>query len=362
MLSIIKQPPSSTSLVAARLISRFYILALLLLGCSAPGWAATFPLPTDGSNIVGQIRVVIASHHNTLLDIARHYDLGYNEITAANPQVSIWLPKAGTLIVVPTEFILPPRPWTGIIVNIAQRRLYYFPRPKANQPAMVVTFPIGISRPGWSTPLGKTRVIAKFKDPSWIVPKDIVAEHRSQGNVNFPTYFPPGPGNPMGMLALETGFSEIFIHGTNRPWGVGMRVSHGCMHLYPENAARLFAQVPVGTPLSIVNLPFLIGDRDNTLYLSASRPVAEYPEAQQSLSNLAMEAMTLYMVHHDGALPKVDWRAVRQVADTHGVIPVPISVGAPTIEQIIASIKPEKYEYQPYGIDANDAAQPGNAN
>ncbi|MDA8327482.1 MAG: L,D-transpeptidase family protein [Betaproteobacteria bacterium] len=352
-----KQTHSQAPANTAPLISRFRIFLLLFLGWSASSWGATYPLPANGSNIVGQIQVVTIDAHNTLLDIARHYDLGYNEITAANPKVSIWLPGEGTKIVVPTEFILPPRPWTGIIINIAQRRLYYFPQTKAHNRATVVTFPIGISRHNWSTPLGKTRIIAKFKDPSWIVPKDIWEEHHSQGNANFPKYFPPGPDNPMGMLALETGFPEIFIHGTNHPWGVGMRVSHGCLHLYPENAAYLFPNVPVGTPVRIINQPFLVGERGHTLYLSVSRPVDE-PDIQKNLSNRATEAVILYMVQYEGPLPKVDWNRIKQIAETQNLIPTPISAGALTIEQIIASIAPEEYKYAPYDIDANNAATP----
>jgi L,D-transpeptidase ErfK/SrfK len=354
---VMKQTRSQIPANTAPPISRFRILLLLLLGWSASSWGASFLLPVNGSNIVGQIQVVTADAHNTLLDIARHYDLGYNEITAANPKVSIWLPGEGTRIVIPTEFILPPRPWAGIIINIAQRRLYYFPRPKAHERAIVVTFPIGISRPNWATPLGKTRIIAKFKDPSWIVPKDIWEEHHSQGNANFPKYFPPGPDNPMGMLALETGFPEIFIHGTNHPWGVGMRVSHGCLHLYPENAAYLFPSVPVGTPVRIINQPFLVGERNHALYLSVSRPVDEQG-IQKSLPDRATEAVILYMVQYEGPLPKVDWNRIKHIAETQNLIPTPISAGAPTIEQIVASIAPEEYKYAPYGIDANSAAAP----
>ena len=162
----------------------------------------------------------------------------------------------------------------------------------------------------------------------------------------------------MGMLALETGFSEIFIHGTNRPWGVGMRVSHGCLHLYPENAAYLFPEVPVGTQVSIIDQPFLVGERDHVLYLSASQSVAEHTGVQKSLPNQAMEAVILYMMQQDGSLPKIDWDRIRQIAEAQRIIPIPVSVGAPTIDQIIASIAPEEYKYAPYGIDANDAADP----
>ncbi len=341
-------------------LSAARLLILLLASWSIAGWGATFLLPVDGSNMVGRIRVITPDPDNTMLDIARHYDLGYNEITAANPGVSIWLPGAGARIIVPTEFILPPRPWTGIIINIAQRRLYYFPPPKGKEPATVITFPTGISRPGWSTPLGKTRIIAKFKDPSWIVPKDIVAEHRSKDNPNFPDYFPPGPNNPMGMLALETGFSEIYIHGTNRPWGVGMRVSHGCVHLYPENAASLFSSVRVGTPVTIINQPFLVGMNKGMLYLSAAKPVSEYPGSQMSPANQAAQAVVDYLTRHAGSVPDIDWDRIRQAADSESIIPVPIGAGAPTLDQLIDAIQPEKYDYAPYGIDANDAGQPVN--
>ena len=319
---------------------------------------ATYALPTDGSTLIGRLQVVVPDGRSTLLDIARHYDLGYDEITAANPGVSIWLPGAGRRIVVPTEFVLPPRPWTGIVINIPQRRLYYFPRRKGNEPATVVTFPLGISRPGWSTPLGETRITAKYKDPSWWVPKSIQEEHRRQGDANFPTYFPPGPGNPMGMLALQTGFAQIYVHGTNRPWGVGMRVSHGCLHLYPENAAYLFPHVPVGTPVRIIDEPVLVGMRGGALYLSVSEPVEGYPGDKDSMLIRALDALVQYKARHKGAVPKIDWRRVREVVEARQILPVPVSVGSPDLGQVLAGIRPQPYRYAPYGIDANDAAPP----
>jgi L,D-transpeptidase ErfK/SrfK len=346
-----KQLPFFALPAVARPIHGLHVLLLVLLSWAVPGWGATFLLPTDGSTVVGQLHVVTADSRNTLVDIARHYDLGYEEITLANPGVSVWVPGEGTRIVVPTEFILPPQPWVGIVVNIPQRRLYYFPPHTAKEPATVVTFPIGIARPGWPTPLGSTRIIAKEKDPSWVVPKNIQEEHRSQGEVNFPDYFPPGPNNPMGMLALETGFSQIFIHGTNRPWGVGTQVSHGCIHLYPENAAFLFPRVPVGTPVRIINQPVMVGDRDHLIYLSVSAPIDEYPVPEGGLFMQAMEALTRYT-------PKINWDRVQQTVNARQVVPVPVNADAPSLEQILAAIKPEKYDFEPYGIEANDATPP----
>jgi len=351
-----KRIPCTPPTAAARSVPGLHALVLLLLFWAVPGWAATFQLPENGSNMVGRLQVVTADAHNTLLDIARHYDLGYEEITVANPGVSLWLPGEGTPVVVPTQFILPPQPWKGIVINIPQRRLYYFPRHTGREPATVVTFPVGIARPGWPTPLGTTRIIAKYKDPSWIVPKDIQAEHRSQGEADFPDYFPPGPNNPMGMLALETGFSQIFIHGTNRPWGVGMQVSHGCVHLYPENAAYLFPAVPAGTPVRIINQPVLVGHDKHMLYLSVSRPVGEYPGDQGSLLKRAIDAVVR---DETPDTPKIDWDRVQQVVDAKRILPIPVSVDAPRLDDLIATIKPVKYGFAPYGIEANDAAPPG---
>lgn len=320
--------------------------------------AGTFALPRDGATVVGHIQVIrLINARNTLFDIARHYDLGYNEITAANPSLSLWLPGAGTRVVVPTEFILPPKPWVGIVIDVARRRLYYFPKPKRGMPAQVVTFPVGISVPGWATPLGQTKIIAKYKNPSWIVPKNIQEEHKLEGQPRFPKYFPPGPDNPMGMLAMETGFSEIFIHGTSRPWGVGMRVSHGCLHLYPENAAYLFPRLPIGTPVRIVDQPFLVGERGGVLYMSASKSLPEYP-VKESFLTRAVAAVVRYQASHPAIDPPVQWKRMLKVAQARGVVPTPISAGAAKLSQEIAEIPPTDYRFSPYGIDGNDGAPP----
>ena len=155
----------------------------------------------------------------------------------------------------------------------------------------------------------------------------------------------------MGMLALQTGFAQIYIHGTNRPWGVGMRVSHGCLHLYPEHAAYLFPEVPVGTPVRIINQPVMAGNRDDQLYLSVFEPVDGYPDNQGSLLAQAMDALAL----HDAP---VDWQRVERAVDIKGIVPTPVSVGAPSLDDLMALIKPEKYDFEPYGIEANDAMPP----
>lgn len=335
-------------------------MALLAMAlAAAPARAETYLLPTDGSSVVGGIQVVtIANADTTLLDVARHYDLGYQEITVANPAVGPWVPKLGSRVVVPTEFILPPGPWEGIVVNIPQRRLFYFPTPPAGQPAVVMTFPISIARAGWSTPLGRTRIVAKHRDPSWFVPKNIQEEHRAEGEPRFPTYFPPGPDNPMGMLALQTGFAEIFIHGTNKPWGVGMRTSHGCMHLYPEDAAKLFDIVPVGTPVRIIDEPVTIGARGGTLYLSATEALAEYPRDYPEATRAVAAYIAFTQTPGHAAFAELDWPRLQAAVAARRILPVPVSRGAPGVDEEIAAVPPQPYEHAPYGPDANDAAVP----
>jgi len=317
-------------------------------------------MPPLGSNMVGALQAItVANPETTLLDIARHFDLGYHEITAANPAVSEWLPKVGTKVLIPTEFILPSVPYKGIVVNIPQRRLFYFVPPSHDKPAKVITFPISISRPSWKTPLGKTRIVNKLDNPAWRVPKSIREEHIRDGELDYPAYFPPGPDNPMGMLALQTGFSEIFIHGTNRPWGVGMRTSHGCLHLYPEDAAYLLPRVAPGTPLLIIDQPHTVGIKNGVLYMSSAEPVSEY-RTKLAPGSRAVAALAPYGRQSAGALEydEIDWVRVLAVATAFRYLPLPIRNGAPTLDQILRSLNAPPYTYGPYPDSANNAAPP----
>jgi L,D-transpeptidase ErfK/SrfK len=318
-------------------------------------------MPPPGSNMVGALQAIIIANPNvTLLDIARRFDLGHHEITAANPTVSVWTPKVGDRVVIPTQFILPPRPHKGIVINIPQRRLFYFIDESDGKPAEVITFPLSISRPGWKTPLGKTRIVGKHCYPAWIVPRSVREERLRDGEPNFPTYFPPGPDNPMGMLALQTGFSGIFIHGTNRPWGIGMRASHGCLHLYPEDAAYLFSRVRPGTPVRIINQPHTVGVQDGELYMSSSEPVDEYSR-KRSPASRAVDALVPYIGLQSANAPahgEIDWRRAFSVAAEQYYVPVPINRGAPTLNEIIESIEATPYTDEPYDSAANNAALP----
>jgi len=329
-----------------------YWAAWLALGVYLqPAYSASFDLPSDGSTVVGQVRRVLPENGNTLLDIGRHFDLGYAEMEQANPGTSVWTPQGP--IVAPTQFILPPKPWTGIVVNIPQRRLFYFPTPVTGQAPKVITYPISIAQVGWSTPLGATRIVAKYQDPAWFVPKSIQAQHSKEDGVAFPTYFPPGPDNPMGMLALETSLPGIFIHGTNHPWGVGLRASHGCMHLYPEDAANLFPLVKVGTAVRVINAPVLIGNLAGYWVMSTFPLLNEYPN-QPSLDNWVHQSlMTLTLAPDRIAMDRV----AALIANPEP-IPVELNINQPSLAEKLDTIAVEPFAYAPYGADANAAQVP----
>lgn len=327
--------------------------------------AQQYELPTDGSTIIGAPRLVAPDQRNTLLDIARHFDLGHHEITWANPTVDTWLPHQHGPVLIPTEYILPPKPWTGIVINISQRRLFYFPTPAKGEPAKVITLPISIAREGWSTPLGDTKIVGKHKDPAWWVPKSIQEEHRAEGIEDFPEYFPPGPDNPMGMLAIQLGFKSIFIHGTNRPWGVGMRTSHGCLHLYPEDAVVLFDLIKPGVPVRVIDEPVVVGVRDNQLYLAHYQPVAEYGTSQDSMTRATVALAPLLQsavqpAAEDKPQPvfNVDWDRVRLALSGPQVLPISIAPASDTLEDRLAALTVEPYHEEPFGTDANNAMPP----
>lgn len=346
---------------------RWWPWLIFFYGFVTQAQAQRFDLPEDDSTIVGDARIVEPHGGNTLLDIARHFDLGYHEITLANPKVDVWVPEHAGKVVIPTRFILPPKPWSGVIINIAQRRLFYFPKPDKNQKPYVITFPVSIAREGWSTPLGNTTIVAKHKDPAWFVPKSIRAEHQAETGEEFPEYFPPGPDNPMGMLAIGLGFKSIFIHGTNRPWGVGMRTSHGCLHLYPEDAATFFDMITIGETVRVISEPVLAGTKGTQLMMSHYEPILEYGYSNQLMTHAAV-ALAPYLQTALQPLPTgnviapprydVDWDRVKTVLSGYQALPVPVMPASDTLDDYLATLTPEPYNEEPFGMDANNAALP----
>lgn len=243
--------------------------------------AHRFVVASDVS-VVGEPQVVFTRESDTLADFAREYGLGYDEVLAANPDVDPWLPGDGTAVLLPTQFVLSDAAREGIVLNIAARRLFYFPEdgisrdPETNEIAsqVVMTFPIGIGRVGWETPIGETTVTSKARDPHWWPPASVRAEHEELGDP-LPSVVPPGPDNPLGTRVLKLDMPGYLIHGTNQPFGVGMRVSHGCVRLYPENIELLYELVAIGESVTIINEPYLLGRRGDEWYFESHEPLED---------------------------------------------------------------------------------------
>lgn len=266
---------------------------LLTLLLPATALAVTYELPSDQFDVIGNIKTVTTTYQDTLLDIARRMSIGQDQMEQANPDVDRWLPGEGTSVVVPSQHILPRAERKGLVLNLPEMRMYYFPPRQPGRPQQVQTFPIGIGRMDWSTPLGVTKVTGKIKNPSWRPPESIRREHAAKGDP-LPTLVPAGPNNPLGQYAIRLGIPGYLIHSTNKPLGVGMRVSHGCVRMLPEDIERLFPQLPVGTQVTIVNQPVKAGWLGGKLYIEVHPPLEEYPNDHGAM----VEAM---MVALDGA-------------------------------------------------------------
>ncbi len=237
------------------------LLVALFLGCLAiPAGARGDTYPAS-RQVVTTFRNYTTQADDSLIEIARRFDLGYNEIVTANPGLDPFVPGTGVTVSVPTAWIVPDAPPdVGIVINLAELRLYHFFY--AGKLHLYETFPIGIGDEGFDTPLGTFRVIEKIVSPSWYVPKSIKEEKPW-----LPDVVPPGPDNPLGSHALRLSERSILIHGTNKPWGVGRRVSHGCIRLYPEDIPQLFAWVKVGAKVTIVRQPVKIGVDGQRVYV-----------------------------------------------------------------------------------------------
>jgi L,D-transpeptidase ErfK/SrfK len=259
------------------MIFRQHMLTLLFfMALPIAVQAEQFELPPGDNDVVGALTVVAARADETLLDLARRHGLGYEDIVRANPEVDTWLPGEGTEVLLPTRYVLPPGPRKGVILNLAEYRMYYFPEPKDGEPAIVMTYPMSIGRMDWETPLGLTRIISKVRSPTWYPPESVRAEHAADGDP-LPRIVPPGPKNPLGAFAMRLGLPGYLIHSTNRPAGVGMRVTHGCIRMFPEDIRFLFDQVSVNTPVRIINEPVKVGWHGDELVMEVHRALEIVP-------------------------------------------------------------------------------------
>jgi L,D-transpeptidase ErfK/SrfK len=311
-----------------------------------------FELTDPDDDVVGEVQITIASQEDTLPDIARRFNVGYEEIVRANPGVDPWLPGAGRSVVVPTRFILPDAPRVGIVINVAALRLYYFPPHKKGEPQIVYTHPIGIGKVGWQTPQGATTVISHVKDPIWRPSAALRKDHFNDNGEALPAVVMPGPDNPLGKFELTLGWRGYLIHGTDKPYGVGLRSSHGCIRLYPEDIEKIFAMVTNGTQVRVVNQPFLFGSHDQQLYLQAYSVLEDDPRdwehAQKKLLSHALAAHLQKTLQATGA--QMDWQSVSAITQAPRGIPVPVTGDDNSIDAVLAAA-PKVQNRIPDGAD-----------
>ena len=295
-------------------------LSLAALFATGPVAALELPLPPPGEDIVGQIQVIKAKYEDTFADIGQANDLGYLEMVAANPGVDPWLPGEGTEIILPTRYILPPGPREGIVINLAEYRLYYFPKGRD----VVYTYPLGIGREGWGSPIANTKITGKTPNPAWYPPKSIREEHAADGDP-LPTVVPPGPNNPLGPFKFSLGVPGYLIHGSNKKFGIGMRVSHGCFRMLNNNVLQLAAMAPVGTPVRIINEPYKFGISNNKVYLEAHAPLDD--QGQPSVVDKHTAVINALLKREELANNlNLDWEVVREVVAAEDGLPVEIAV------------------------------------
>ena len=304
---------------------------LLTTAITSHAQAGSFILPPADVDIIGQVTTVTAGRDNTLLDIAREYDIGQNEILHANPDVDRWLPDDNSVVTLPNRFILPGTKRAGLVINLPEMRLYYYPKPKTGEPPVVITHPVSVGRMDWETPLGKTKIISKKKDPSWRPPQSLKDEAIAEGDEPLPDVVEAGPDNPLGRYAMRLGIPGYLIHSTNKPYGVGMRVTHGCLRMYPEDIESLFDDVPVNTPVQLINQPIKLGWLAGSLFLELHPPLEEDQEQYQDYMQSVLNAISDFLANEnntaDVAAGEVglSGSALRQAVEEKSGMPVLIS-------------------------------------
>ena len=328
---------------------------LFLHGCAATrDFLATLPLPgrgldrieenyflvDDEDDVIGSLAVIRLKSGDTLPDIARHFSLGINTVSAANPGVNVWVPKAGERIVLPLSFILPEASRKGIVINLAAMRLFYFKRDGNLQ--AVSTYPAGVGTAERPTPMGRMSITRKKLRPTWYVPASIAADHRKKGDP-LPAKMPPGPLNPLGEHALYLSKSGYLVHGTNKPASIGLRATSGCIRLYPEDIKRLFDTTPVKTPVKIVNQPYLAGRRDGIVYLEAHAPFEASGTAKLKKAYAQLKKIEKKTGH------ALDWHKIKKIVAEARGIPVAVSAIGPGGETAAAETIKLRHPVELYG-------------
>ena len=256
--------------------------------------------------IYGEIIEVKAVYEDTLVDLARTYNLGFNEIIQANPTVDKWLPGEGTLVKIPSAYILPNNYLNdGITINLSEFRGYLI------QNSKLITFPVGIGRMDWKTPLGLSEIDLKLENPAWYPPKTVRDEYKLEGLI-LDAIVPPGPNNPLGKLAMRINIpGGYFIHGTNRPDGVGMEISHGCIRLFPEDIKEVFKMSSIGTRVLVIDEPIKLAKSGNKIFLQFHH--SKYDSIVNEHYSYLETKVINYVTSNNIDIDSINWIKVKKV-------------------------------------------------
>lgn len=295
-------------------ISMIFCFSICWAAFISQAQSATYAINGD---VVGEVQHYSVKPKEDLYVIARRFDIGIVELLSANPDVNVWKPKAGTNLTIPTSYILPSEQREGIIINLSELRLFYFP-----DEAHVMTFPIAIGRKDWETQQGTTKIIRKREHPTWTPPDSIREE-----NPDLPDVIPAGIDNPLGNYAMSLGWPNYVIHGTNKPYSVGKRASHGCIRLYPEDIEKLFAAVKLGAKVMVIDKAYKLGWQGNKLFL-------ELLPTQEQTDIIARSKIPTYLdipeIHgiireYSEENTGIDWQAVDDEIKKRSGIPIIIA-------------------------------------
>lgn len=292
----------------------FLIMPVISLLMSMPSISETFDY--FGGDMIGQTKLITAEPGDSLKKIARQYDMGLDELKFANARIQFAKLKAGDQVLIPSQYILPDAPREGIVINLAEKRLYFY-HPTEQK---VSTFPVTIGRRGWLTPRLTTKIVEKRENPVWYVPKSIRNYTLQTKGKLLPTAVGPGPNNPLGEYALRLGLRTVLIHGTNNPDNIGVRLSSGCIRMYPEDIKTLFSLVSVGTPVQIVDQPYKVAFEDNRLYIESQMALHELWRPQSKLSREFKTTIKNAIGMHDN----IRWYRIKDTAELRNGYPTSV--------------------------------------
>ncbi len=298
---------------------RTLYLTLVLIYLPTLSLAMTFPLPKGNDNVVGHVQSITVQLGQTIEQFAQEYQVGYFEFLEANPNLNLKDLRPGATLIIPTRFILPDTPHKGIVINLPELRLYYYP-PNKN---VMMTFPIGIGSKTDPTPIMNTRVVNKEKNPPWR-PTERTREQALENGILLPRIIEPGPDNPLGDYAIRLHPSIYLIHGTNDPSGVGLRSSGGCIRMYASDIEKLFNSIYINTPVKIINEPYKTGEEGKILYLEVHVPLAKLGKKSEEIEKNLRAVVKTIKPFIKKRQAEVNWNQTLQVAALHNGIPEPV--------------------------------------